>query len=378
MSLALTALGTGRWYAGHVAEARALRERAVAIARETGDAHALASALDGYARLLNTSGLPDEAMAAAEEALPLAEAAGLELVAIGIQTTIGSVRALASADGRELLRSAAQRSLVLADLDSYTRARNNLQYALWRIGDLDAAEREAEETMEQIAQYRLPTITAWMAANVAWSLVQRGRWDAALEKAAEYERTLRGRSFYLDPHLEAGIVIIRLARGEPEPLSRLRELVDVDGDVMDGQSDVAPLACLAVAEALADNAAEAERIVRKIAPTPPSMREHVACIGAWLGPLAALTGVDLLEGIDAPGRWLDANLAFVQEGFAAGIAILDEMEARGESAAIRLLALKAGRGEHPWAGEVEAFAREVGATRWLRDLAGLAPTRRSA
>jgi hypothetical protein len=129
---------------------------------------------------------------------------------------------------------------------------------------------------------------------------------------------------------------------------------------------------LGVAHALDGRVSEAAELATRLAAV--ASRESTT---AYPGLLSVLTGIDVTAALHRVSPWQEVNRLLAQGRLEDALANLDAMSARTDAAIVRLV-LAQRQGPEPWASEAQAFFVEVGATRFLQEVAALSAGRRSA
>ncbi len=135
------------------AEATAVLEQAIACYRDAGDAHGEAKALLGRAKIAESEGDPERALARAREAARFADERGLEHVALMARLELGRllVRYQEHEEAVAVLQQALARAVVLGDRHLQFDAHHHLWKAHEQTGDRHRARIELEA-----AVYLLP------------------------------------------------------------------------------------------------------------------------------------------------------------------------------------------------------------------------------
>ncbi len=176
--------------AGYDEDARRMLIEAIASASAPDDADIRADLLSRLSRVHMRLQEEPEALAAAEEALALAEPLGLDRVTaeawINKSGTLSQMRRI-----REpllLMRGAVELADEVGDIDLRMRARSNLA-ATYSVQDLDLAVETALEALELARRLGVPGYVEWTVGGVAVFEFARGQdWDEqmdAMEDAIE-------------------------------------------------------------------------------------------------------------------------------------------------------------------------------------------------
>ena len=186
---ALIALAYALWSLDRVAEAKAAAEQAIADLEETGDLSTLARAHATRIRMEATGFDPGAAIAQEPLALELASRAGLEDARIDIAISVGLARAhRGDAESLSMLAEACRAARAVGLTIQTIRAYVNQVFAgvlLRRHGFVDATAGEAQALFDEyhttIPGYAVELFTAR-------SLLDRGRWNEAVEIATRTDR----------------------------------------------------------------------------------------------------------------------------------------------------------------------------------------------
>ncbi len=369
---AAVALARCLWITGDPPGAQEAIAEAVAQARLAGDGPVLGEALEEQARGLMTAGRPEEALAAAEEAIAhntLHDQPGPAVNArVTFATTLGS---LGDDRGIPMLEEAADEADRLNEPRALTRALNNISHLLWMAGRLDLSWEAWERASERLARFSLPVASSWQTSNGASMALTLGNWDVAADLMEEYGRVTGTKTSYLDAQGARVRAVMAFARGEPAALDELERLA-VESAAGDPQAGRDGIEFLGVAYVLDGRTADATALAARLAAATATESSS-----AYPGLLSLLTSIDVTAGLNRVSTWHEANRLLSIERPEEALAILDTIGARTDAAIVRL-ALAQRRGSEPWAAAAEAFFAAVGATRFLRQIESLRAGRRSA
>jgi class 3 adenylate cyclase/tetratricopeptide (TPR) repeat protein len=365
-----TALSTIAWYAGEGAVAARHGERSVAFAERSGSDRSLARALAGRARHLMLAGHSEESIVVGERAIRLAEATGLAEVAIDSSVTVGTARGNIGAENAiEILEHALERARAINAPIPIFRALNNQVFLIRRRDGLAASlPIRARVEFEVLRRYGMLSTLRWFDSCCAWDCYQEGKWDESLEHAASFFRR-SSQPHYLDVEVLLSRAAIALYRGDEQAA-----LADLERSMtrVRGSSDPQHMGPAYVYGAriafLCGRLDEADRFaggLEVLGATAIALAADCTTELAWLA-------VDLghrFELTAFPSVWRAANIAILDNRLDDAIAILDATGVRTEAAYARLRRARVEPG--PWLDEAEAFYREVGATRFLDEIAEL-------
>jgi class 3 adenylate cyclase/tetratricopeptide (TPR) repeat protein len=377
-------MAASAWQTGDGDRARRHLEAAVAAAKQSGSPEALARALSQQTRLLMVSGRYEEAIAAGVEAVPLAEAAGLEAVAVSGLNALGTARGALGLDGwEEQLIEAAERAQALNDTGLLHRALNNRANEVWRWRGVAAAQPLYDEMETVVRRTPLPYALRWVLSTQGLVAYMRGDWDRALGYGEEFFALQPGVRHYLDTQSLLVQSLIRYGRGDDaaaaSDFDAAVELARQSGDLQ----VLAPTLLFGASMAAESGRGEVSRLlIDELLALSADAVLHAADWAIELGWLAADRDPRLAAGWEARGVMHGANRAIIDGRVEEAIAILDDTGSAAPAAYTRLRLVhrlaEAGEDPEPWLSEAEAFYRPIGATRYLRELEGLRATRRSA
>src|SRR5581483_1890672 len=353
--------------------------RAVELAERSNSHRSLAVALAEHARLLMLAGDYDKSIAVGERAIAIAEAAGLEDVAVGSLVTVGTARGNnGDPSATELLERAFERARAAVAPTAIFRALNNQVYLVQRRDGFaaSAALRERLET-EAVDRFRILSFRRWFESIASFDLYLEGDWDESLRRMDSFFRSAT-EPHYLDGEILLVRAMIETAREEDEAAwADMQRGLDAGRDVGDPQHLGPALAFGARVSLLLGRVDDARRYAEELLALPGGAATFAADGSTELAWLCVDLGLEpRLEG-PLPSVWRSANQAILGGRIAEAIGILDRTGARAEAAYARLRRARLEPG--PWLDEAEAFYSEVRAIRFLREVAGLkASTRRSA
>jgi len=210
----------------------AVFERAVLLARQRGDAVALAHATYWLGSLLYATGRFREAAARTRQALQSAQALGDARLVAQIEATLGQVLAATCDYGPAIAlmdaaldrkRQSRRPSGSFAVGSAYTLGCKAYVHA--DQGDFASAQAAFDEALALLGESTHPVVTStrnWLAIAQLW----QGRWDAARHVAAEGVRVATGtRTLLLLACSRAVLGYARWNLGEEDGLEQLREAV---------------------------------------------------------------------------------------------------------------------------------------------------------
>ena len=365
-----TALSMVAWYAGDGKAASSHGERSVAFAERSGSDQSLARALAERARHLMLGGHNEESIVVGERAIHLAEATGLEEVAVNSLVTVGTARGNIGAEGAiEILQRAFERARAINAPVPIYRALNNQVYLIRRIEGLAASlpVRDQVES-EVLRRYGMLSTLRWFDSSAAWDSYQEGNWDDALRRAESFFRR-SSQPHTLDHTVLLARAWIALARGDGRAAwtdleAAIERLRGVSDPYLTGPAFV-HAARIALLSARQDDAEGFTDELEILGEDAIGLAADCTTEVAWLA-------VDLgrrFELEDSPTVWRVANDAILEGRLGDAIDILDMTGVHTEAAYARLRRAQLETG--PWLDEAEAFYRKVGATRFLGEVAEL-------
>jgi class 3 adenylate cyclase/tetratricopeptide (TPR) repeat protein len=375
-----TALATVTWYRGDGHAAAAHAERAVELAERSGSDRSLALALAERARLSMLAGAYDEAIAVGERAAAIAEAAGLEDVAVGSLVTVGTARGNNGDDSAvELLERAFARARAANAPTPIYRALNNQSYLVQRRDGLAAAAvLRGRIKAEVLDRFRILSFLRWFDSVNSFDQYLEGRWDEALRSLDSFFRR-SAEPHYLDVEVLLVRAMIEAAREENEAAwADVQRGLDSGRHVGDPQHLGPALVFAGRISLLLGRQDDARRYGDELAALGATSVTLAFDGSTETGWLCVDLGLELRPEGRLPSVWRRANEAIVEGRLVDAIDILDQTGARTEAAYARLRRARLEPG--PWLDEAEAFYTEVRARRFLRELAELrsGASRRSA
>ena len=365
-----TALSMLAWYAGDGKAASSHGERAVTFAERSGSDESLARALEERARHLMLAGRNEEAIVVGERAIRLAEAEGLEEVAVGSLVTVGTARGNIGEKGAiEILDGALERARAVNAPVPVFRALNNQVYLIRRLEGLAASLRVRERVESDVLRrYGMLSTLRWFDSSSSWDSYQGGKWDDALSRCESFFRR-SSQPHYLDVEVFLSRAWITLSRGDVQAA-----LADCERAVARARDSIDPqhlgpsyvyLARIALLSGRLDEAESFTETLEALGGNAIGLAADCTTEVAWLA-------VDLERRFEldaSPSVWRVANDAILEGRLGDAIDVLDATGVHTEAAYARLR--RAQREPGPWLEEAEAFYREVGATRFLGEIAEL-------
>jgi tetratricopeptide (TPR) repeat protein len=214
------------WRGGRHDDAEALVTRAVELAGTTASA-ARAEALSEAGRFAAFGGQLERALAYCDEALPIAEALGLDELRATTMNTRGVVE-ITAGKLRESLST--YRSVIDAGLSGsaeQTRAYMNLAVVWEADGYMDESHRLHELAIQSAMRQGDKAQILWLESSmIRGQLYLRGQWDEALERAEAFLAEVAPLGgHYLEPGLRAVRAGMLAARDETDEALRDIELV---------------------------------------------------------------------------------------------------------------------------------------------------------
>ena len=343
--------------------------RSVELAERSGSPESVAQALMARARFVMLAGDTEAAIPLSLRALELAEETGLEQTAVHALITVGTARAqLGMTDGVAVLEQAVERAEAINDPSVTFRALNNLADLIRATEGLAASGPVWRRIEEVVNRYGMYVTRRWFDSISAWDRYQGGDWEEALHYADEFVRTA-GEAHYLDGHVRLVRAWIALSRGdEHTALDELERAAAHLREATDPQVRAPGLVYQASLQLLLGRRDAAGPLVEELMALEPRTATYAADCTTQFAWLAVDTGRRFaLE----PRRsvWVDANAAILEGRLGDAIAILDSTGVHTEAAYARLRRAHIEPG--PWLDEAEAFYRNVGAMRFLGEIAAL-------
>ena len=348
---ALNLLAAALWSLDRLTEARAAAQAAIAALESASDVAELARAHAAFVRIEAVAFDPAVAIPAAERALELAERAQVQDARVDATISLAVAKGYrGERDALELLAraraDAVRAGLHVQVVRSYVNALSIAADAR----DHAAVDALAPEALALFEERELRTPGAYAVLVVARSLLDRGRWDAALERADASRRSWHG-GLALAQMVEG---LVRLRRGDGSGDALLRDAGEGLARVPEGarhglvhaaraeaawlENDRVGMGEHAVAGLSAAHAGQFARSAGELAlwatrggatvELPPRMPAPVRCelAGDWRG------AIDAWRALDAPYEAALAALPGDQRAARDAMAALQRL---GASAAAR-------------------------------------------
>jgi DNA-binding CsgD family transcriptional regulator len=227
----LVMLAAAKWSVDAVVEARDAALAAAELLERTSEVAELARARAAYVRMEAVAFDPDVAIEAAPRALELASEAGLEEVRVDVTISLGLAHAhRGNPEGAQLLDEALGAALAHGMVLPTIRAYVNRMGAAADARDHATVDRESAPAFALFDDYQSTPPHDDVCISRALSLLDRGRWDEALDHAARGRRRWHG-GVALALTVE-GLVAAR--RGEARAQSLLDEAWAAIAGVPDG------------------------------------------------------------------------------------------------------------------------------------------------
>ena len=359
---ALNVLAAALWSFDRVEEARDAAREAIAALEPTEDLEELARAHAAYVRMEAVAFDPATAIAAASRALELAARAGAEAARVDAAISLAVAHGYRGEPGD---LAAARADATAAGLHiQAVRSYVNALAAAADARDHAAFEALAPEALAHFEERGLSTPAEYTLMLQARSLLDRGRWDEALERAAEGRRRWHGGVPLA--HMVEGLVAARRGEGGDE---RLAEALDGLAGVPEGARHGLIRAALAEAAWLrGDRAAQREHARAGLgAANADQFARSAGDLALWAaragelvpaarpagGPAAAPPPLPTPARLELEGDWRGAIAAWreLQAPYEAALAALpgDDRAAREAVAALHRLGATAA---------ARAFARD--------------------
>ena len=379
-------IAASAWQMGDGENARCHLDAAVAAAKQSGSTEALARALTQQARMLMSSDRYDDAIAVGVEAIRLAEAAGLEAVAVAALIAVGTARGAFGLDGWEnQLIEATDRSRALNDTGLVHRALNNRANEVLRWDGVAAAQPIYDEIAEIVERRPLPYALRWVVSTQGWCAYMRGEWDVAIEYGERFFAVQPGVRHYLEPQTLFVRTAIGFGRGDAAAAAAadFQLSMELSRETGDPQPMGPMLAFGAWLAAESGRRDDMRAFLDELLTLPEGAVSLAADYAPELGWLGADRDAALATALDLNGGAMQrANRAVVDGRVEEAIALLAGTgnASAAAYAKLRLARQRAAAGDdpEPWLGEAETFYRGVRATRYLLELDELRATRRSA
>ena len=315
-------------------------KRAVALVEMQPPSRSKAYALAQRARSTHIAGFPDEAIALAREALPIAEQLGLDQITGHLLNTIGMNRVHRGDEGG---MADLERSVQLAEatnsIGDIHRGLNNLANMSWQLGRLDAATDYLARARRVAERFGNVGGLFWLDGEDMLDHDIRGNWDEALALADRIIESAGAAYYHLGPALllRAGIAlgradIVGALEYSERGMSFAREAKDPQ---LLGPSLVAR----ARVQVAAGDQPAADELLAEV------LRDHQVDM-SWFFRLPLFLselgrGDEFLAATEQPSlttAWLEAGRAVGEGDFPPAAAIYAEMGARELEAWARLLA----------------------------------------
>ena len=376
-------IAASAWQMGDGENARCHLDAAVAAAKQSGSTEALARALTQQSRMLMSSDRYDDAIAVGVEAIRLAEAAGLEAVAVAALIAVGTARGAFGLDGWEnQLIEATDRSRALNDTGLVHRALNNRANEVLRWDGVAAAQPIYDEIAEIVERRPLPYALRWVVSTQGWCAYMRGEWDVAIEYGERFFAVQPGVRHYLEPQTLFVRTAIGFGRGDAAAAD-FQLSMELSRETGDPQPMGPMLAFGAWLAAESGRRDDMRAFLDELLTLPEGAVSLAADYAPELGWLGADRDAALATALDLNGGAMQrANRAVVDGRVEEAIALLAGTgnASAAAYAKLRLARQRAAAGDdpEPWLGEAETFYRGVRATRYLLELDELRATRRSA
>lgn len=308
----------------HNAAAIAELESAVAAATDEGDTEPAMAALIGQlarARLLVDD--HEEAARWADRAIALARRHRIAAVSADALATRGTARFRAGeeTDGRADLVAAAEEARVGGFLTTELRAQNNLAW-LEAGDDPRLTLRIAREGGTLATEMGVADWAVQFADVGCLAAIHTGDWAWALETFARFDEQPIATAYRID--LAASISIIRVLRGDPEPMAALDALEPIDPAT--DRQDVASIEVARAWQALLDGDLDAAHdLANRAADGALGVERHHARVLAarsrlWSGDASGLeAALAAVEAVPVGGRATDAARRALRAG-ALGLA----------------------------------------------------------
>jgi predicted ATPase/class 3 adenylate cyclase len=322
-----TALATLSWYRGDGHTAAQHAARAVELAERSGSERSLAVALAERARLLMLAGAYAEAIAVGERALGIAEAAGLEDVAVGSLVTVGTALGNSGDDSAvDLLERAFERARAANAPTPIYRALNNQSYLVQRRDGLAAsAALRARIKEEVLDRFRILSFLRWFDSVGAVDQYLEGRWDDALRSVESFFRRST-EPHYLDVEVFLIRASIEAARGEDEAAwADTQRGIAAGRNVGDPQHLGPTLVYGARTALLLGRRDDAVRLADELSALGGAAVTLAADGSTEFGWLCVDLGLALTAEGSFPSIWRRANQAIVEGRLADAIDVLDRI-----------------------------------------------------
>jgi DNA-binding CsgD family transcriptional regulator len=344
---ALEAMAWALWSFDRMVDAKAAAERAIGVLNGSSDVAARARAESTRIRIEAAAFDPVVAIAAGPQAHALAAAAGLDEVELGLAISLGlahghqgEAKAIPMLQGA--LRDALAAGLVIPAIRSYVNL-ISVAVTLRRHELVETTVAQGRAYCEE-QDSRIPGHV--MEGFLAWSLLDRGRWEEALPLAA-HSRRIWHSNVPINRAIEGLVAARRGAAGADGPLAQAWEEIPKDAE----DSRHVTLRCALVEAAWLRGDRPAALGHLEAARTSPATGRF-ARWGGELALWAARHGVEL----EAPAGAPDAVKHELEGDWRRAIRAWQEAEAPYESA------LAALRGDDAAARQAQGTLQKLGAS----------------
>jgi len=376
------------WFAGD----RSAADRYIAVAldavHDRPASRARAEVLANQTGFLMLGGRYDESIRVGGEALPLAEALGMEDQRARLHIVIGSARyGLGDTGGFEAIEAGIAIADAAAAFEIVGIGYDNLSSGLNAFGRLSEARRAWRQMVEHGERYGLARLLRFGRAQAAgWEYLD-GRWDEAIAIADELIAAADGgERHYSDPAVLALRAWIRLARGDAAGADRDSERAAALARDSDAQAQSTGYCIRAAVALAAGKRGEAGELASELAAIGPRLQAalntpfptlvDVAWVFRDLGRERGFTEA-VLDARPIKSPWVDAARAICDGDLGRAADIIEGIGHTASAAYARLRAAEAfaatGREVEAAAqrAQAEVFYRTVGATRFVGNGEGL-------
>jgi class 3 adenylate cyclase/tetratricopeptide (TPR) repeat protein len=368
-------LGHGAWYRGDREEAVVHFARARELVQDRDASSSKARVLALSARFQMLAGAHEEAIAAAREALTIAEALELDELRAHALTTIGSSKMyIELSSGRAELEQALELALAIDSPLAATTMNNLGVLSIWE-GDFRRAREIYPESLRLAERFGDRDAARFVRGNALFSAFMLGRWDEALEDADAFVAECAS-----SPHYAEGIVrearsSIRLARGDASGAAEDRTFIlEQARTIRDPQRLLPSLAASALSRVFLGQEREARELAREALGV---VRENVDLAAAASQMLIAGDALGIREeygelaALAPEGPWKDLMMAGAEgdlvqmaEYYARFGLLPHEAHARMFAGESSIAAGRRAEGEAEL-GRALTFYRSVGATLFM-------------
>jgi class 3 adenylate cyclase/tetratricopeptide (TPR) repeat protein len=212
---AATLLGSLYFYRGEIENTRAVRTRALELARAAPPSRSTARALAAVSRSYHVIDRRDaDALELAREALGLAEEIDDDETAAIALNTIGMARTYTGDEGGiDDLERSVERAERSGSVFHYHSALNNLANGLWSVGRLEEGSARIHEARAVCERYGFGSALSWNDAELVYDAAYRGDIEDVLTAADAYLAGKTGQFGYQRRPVLATRAIALLARG---------------------------------------------------------------------------------------------------------------------------------------------------------------------